>query len=216
MSPEARTTLLLSTALTGIVAKSVVGSRYRFRNKSVVSIGGKIGVPHLLPYVVSKFAQAGLSEGLGAELAREGIHITSVFHGLMRTGSHVNASFKGENCREFAWFSIAASMPLASMNAERAARQIVEACRAGRAELILTPPARMATLARVLFPAFVSFGLQFVNTLLPKSRKILRTRHIRVGKAAQPGPLRRSQSCRPRDYKKQRESSCPRTWTTVR
>src|SRR5262245_23854009 len=38
---------------------------------NVASIGGKISVPHLLPYSASKFALVGLSEGLRAELARE-------------------------------------------------------------------------------------------------------------------------------------------------
>src|SRR5436190_4735206 len=58
---------------------------------NVSSIAGKIAVPHLLPYVMSKFALAGLSEGLQAEVARYGIHVTTVYPGLMRTGSHVNA-----------------------------------------------------------------------------------------------------------------------------
>ena len=36
---------------------------------NISSIGGKIAVPHLLPYTASKFALTGLSEGLRAELA---------------------------------------------------------------------------------------------------------------------------------------------------
>ena len=44
--------------------------RQRFgRIANVVSIGGKRAVPHMLPYTVSKFALAGLTEGLSAELA---------------------------------------------------------------------------------------------------------------------------------------------------
>jgi NAD(P)-dependent dehydrogenase (short-subunit alcohol dehydrogenase family) len=54
---------------------------------NIISIGGKLGVPHMVPYVMSKFAQAGLSEALGAELAKDNIHVTSVYPGLMRTGS---------------------------------------------------------------------------------------------------------------------------------
>jgi NAD(P)-dependent dehydrogenase (short-subunit alcohol dehydrogenase family) len=43
---------------------------------NISSIGGKIAVPHLLPYSASKFALVGLSEGLHHELAREGIRVT--------------------------------------------------------------------------------------------------------------------------------------------
>ena len=38
---------------------------------NVSSIGGRMSVPHLLPYSASKFALAGYSEGLRAELSRE-------------------------------------------------------------------------------------------------------------------------------------------------
>ena len=49
----------------------------------------------------------------------------------MRTGSHEQALLTGRRDAEFTWFSLAASLPLASMDAERAARQIVAAVRAG-------------------------------------------------------------------------------------
>src|SRR5436309_7591109 len=70
---------------------------------NISSIGGRIAVPHLAPYSASKFALAGLSDGLRTELAREGIYVTTVFPGLMRTGSHVNAQFKGKRRAEFTW-----------------------------------------------------------------------------------------------------------------
>src|SRR5690242_17964739 len=53
---------------------------------NIASIGGKIAVPHLLPYTCAKFADVGLSEGLRAELADDGITVTTVVPGLMRTG----------------------------------------------------------------------------------------------------------------------------------
>jgi NAD(P)-dependent dehydrogenase (short-subunit alcohol dehydrogenase family) len=134
---------------------------------NIVSIGGKVGVPHLLPYVMSKFAQAGLSEGMGAELAGENIFVTTVYPGLMRTGSHVNAVFKGNNRKEFAWFSIGAGLPLLSINAQRAARQIVEACRNRTETVVLTPAARAAEMAHALSPGAVNRGLRVINSLLP-------------------------------------------------
>src|SRR5262245_20287722 len=136
---------------------------------NISSIGGKVGVPHLAPYVMSKFAQAGLSEALHTELSRDGIIVTTVYPGLMRTGSHVNAIFKGIHQREFAWFSIAAGMPVVSINAQRAASQIVEACRSGRAALTITPAARFATIANGLLPNLVSRSMRVMNVLLPRS-----------------------------------------------
>ena len=73
---------------------------------NISSIGGKIGIPHLVPYCASKFALAGLSESLRAELAEDNILITTVYPGLMRTGSPVNAEFKGRHREEFAWFAL--------------------------------------------------------------------------------------------------------------
>ena len=63
---------------------------------NISSIGGRISVPHLVPYSASKFALAGLSDGLRAELARDQIVVTTVCPGLMRIGSPINAAFKGQ------------------------------------------------------------------------------------------------------------------------
>src|SRR5690606_35973931 len=94
---------------------------------NISSIGGKVAVPHLAPYCASKFALAGLSGAMNAELAKDGIDVTTVCPGLMRTGSHINAIFKGKNEQEFALFSIANALPVASVSAESAAGEIVEA-----------------------------------------------------------------------------------------
>ena len=45
------------------------------------------------------------------ELAGTGVSVTSVEPGLMRTGSHLQASFVGDQGREYAWFATAASLP---------------------------------------------------------------------------------------------------------
>src|SRR5206468_5796209 len=111
---------------------------------NISSIGGKVSVPHLLPYTASKFALVGFSEGLRAELAKDGIVVTTVCPGLMRTGSPRNASFKGQHRAEYAWFTLADSLPGSSISAERAAAQIIVACRRGDAELILFIPAQAA------------------------------------------------------------------------
>src|SRR5204863_5194639 len=102
---------------------------------NISSIGGKIAVPHLLPYDASKFALTGFSEGLRAELLKDGIYVTTVCPGLMRTGSPRNADFKGQHEAEYAWFSIGDSLPGMSMSAEAAAERIVTAFRQGEAEV---------------------------------------------------------------------------------
>ena len=134
---------------------------------NISSIGGKIAVPHLVPYSASKFALTGLSDGLRAELMRDNIVVTTVCPGLMRTGSPVNAMFKGKRPQEYAWFAISDSLPLASINAERAARQIVSACRRGDAELVITVQAKLAVLARAIAPELFQDAMALMNGLLP-------------------------------------------------
>jgi NAD(P)-dependent dehydrogenase (short-subunit alcohol dehydrogenase family) len=134
---------------------------------NVTSIGGRVSVPHLVPYSASKFALVGLSDGLRVELARDNVVVTTVCPGLMRTGSPVKAMFKGQRPREFAWFAIADSLPLASINAERAARQIIDACRRGDAELVITLQAKIAILARTIAPELFSDVMVAINRLLP-------------------------------------------------
>jgi NAD(P)-dependent dehydrogenase (short-subunit alcohol dehydrogenase family) len=136
---------------------------------NISSIGGRVAVPHLLPYSASKFALSGLSDGLRTELADDNIVVTTVCPGLMRTGSPVNALFKGKRPKEYAWFAISDSLPLASIDARRAARQIINACRFGDAELVITVQAKIAILARNLAPELFADTLTTLNRLLPRA-----------------------------------------------
>ena len=134
---------------------------------NISSIGGKMAVPHLAPYSASKFALTGFSDAIRAELARDNIHVTTVAPGMMRTGSHVNAQFKGKHDTEFAWFAASAGAPLISINADRAARKILAACRRGQPSLTLTFAARTAILGNALFPNLVGYAMKIVNRFLP-------------------------------------------------
>lgn len=137
---------------------------------NITSIGGKVSMPHLIPYGCAKFAAIGLSEGLRAELKKEGIRVTTIVPGLMRTGSFLNASFKGHQEREYQWFSLGAAMPGVSMSAERAARQIVAATKRGSAERILSLPAVLLARFHGMFPGLTADLLSFANRLvLPRS-----------------------------------------------
>jgi NAD(P)-dependent dehydrogenase (short-subunit alcohol dehydrogenase family) len=136
---------------------------------NISSIGGKISVPHLVPYSASKFALVGLSEGLRAELKKDGVVVTTVCPGLMRTGSPRNATFKGQHRAEYAWFSISDALPVSAMKAERAARQIIAACKRGDAEIILSIQAELAVRFHGLFPGLTADLLALVNRLLPRA-----------------------------------------------
>ena len=124
---------------------------------TVTSIGGRISVPHLLPYCASKFAAVGFSEGLGIELRSRGIRVTTICPGLMRTGSHRNALFTGDASREYQWFSLAANMPGASASARHAAKKIANGIAAGCAEITITPEALIA--ARLVYLSLVAMRI---------------------------------------------------------
>ncbi len=134
---------------------------------NIASIGGKMAIPHFAPYCASKFALVGLSSAMRIELAKDNIFVTTVCPGLMRTGSHVNATFKGQNEKEYAWFSISNALPIASINGERAARRIIEACRRGDAEAIISIQAQIAAKINNLFPELTAEISALVNQILP-------------------------------------------------
>lgn len=134
---------------------------------NICSIGGAVAVPHLLPYVGSKFAAVGFSEGLGIEARRDGIRVTTVLPFVMRTGSHWNAVFKGRREEEVAWFAIAASLPISSVAAGSAARRILRACARGEAYLSVGILAKTMRVAHALAPGLVNRTASLINALLP-------------------------------------------------
>jgi NAD(P)-dependent dehydrogenase (short-subunit alcohol dehydrogenase family) len=136
---------------------------------NITSIGGEIAVPHLLPYDCAKAAFLNLSEGLQAELSRDGIQVTTIVPGLMRTGSPVNALFKGDASREFDWFSIGDATALTSTSAERAARRIVMGTKRREGRIMLTWQAKLLHLAHALVPNLFLRGLGVINRLLPRA-----------------------------------------------
>ena len=147
---------------------------------NISSIGGQVAIPHMVPYSASKFALVGLSDGLRAELAREGIYVTTVCPGLMRTGSHVNALFKGRRDEEFSWFALSDSLPLTSTSGRRAARRIVEACRYGQPHLTITAQAKLGRAVAALAPNLTGRATELAARFLPAPNG-------RDGQEAQPG-----------------------------
>jgi NAD(P)-dependent dehydrogenase (short-subunit alcohol dehydrogenase family) len=146
-------------------------NRREGRIVNISSIGGLLSVPHLLPYCASKFALVGYSLGLTAEAAKDGIVVTTICPGLMRTGSPRNATFKGQHRAEYGLFKISDSLPIVSMSAKRAARQIVDACRYGTAFKVLGCPAKLSAKIAALAPGLTATALGLVNRVLPEGRR---------------------------------------------
>ncbi|HSM55071.1 MAG TPA: SDR family oxidoreductase [Candidatus Sulfomarinibacteraceae bacterium] len=136
---------------------------------NITSIGGKASVPHLLPYNAAKGAAISFSEGLRAELAGQGITVTTIVPGLMRTGSYLNAIFRGRQAYEYGWFALSASLPLVTMNAERAAQQIVAATKRGEAERTLSLPAVILANLHGLLPGATARILGLAGRLVQPS-----------------------------------------------
>ena len=134
---------------------------------TVTSIGGMVAPPHLLPYATAKFGAIGFSDGLAAELQGTGVTATTIVPGLMRTGSHERAYFTGNPPHEYAWFAPAASLPGLSMDAERAARRIVDAVLAGKPMIMLTPLTWVGARVRGLLPGTTTRVMGLANRVLP-------------------------------------------------
>jgi NAD(P)-dependent dehydrogenase (short-subunit alcohol dehydrogenase family) len=140
----------------------------RGRILNISSIGGRVGVPHLAPYCAGKFALTGVSEALRAELAKDGVLVTTCTPGLMRTGSHVRVQLRGQHEAEARWFGASVATPLTSKHATRAARQIVRALREGRAHLTPGIQARAAEILNTVAPnTTAALASAAVRTVLP-------------------------------------------------
>ena len=93
--------------------------------------------------------------------------MTTIVPGLMRTGAHVNTLVKGRLQEEFTWFSVSDNLPFLSMDATRAARQIVEATRLRKPQFIITLPAVLLDLLHRLVPDRIVDILGLVDHFLP-------------------------------------------------
>jgi NAD(P)-dependent dehydrogenase (short-subunit alcohol dehydrogenase family) len=137
---------------------------------NITSIGGKLTMPHMLPYTCAKFAEIGFSHGLRAELAADGITVTTVVPGLMRTGSYLHAEMGGDQEGEYRWFAVASSAPYpVTIGADRAARIIVRATRRGQAECTYPVSAVVAARLAALLPGITASTLELVDQLLPEA-----------------------------------------------
>lgn len=139
---------------------------------NITSIGGRVSVPHLLPYTCAKFALVGFSTGLSTEVRANEVHVLTVVPGLMRTGSYLNAQFAGAAKSEFAWFGLLGNLPGFSVAASYAASSIRKALENKRQICTISLPARLLIAAEALIPETMRSALQFVNcAVLPKAKQ---------------------------------------------
>ena len=144
------------------------GSKHRASLVNISSIGGKMAVPHLLPYTAAKFALTGFSEGLHAELRSKGVRVTTVCPGLMRTGGEDNATFVGDVEKEKVWFEWSAKTPGLSASVHTAANDIFHAEQRGAAEITISPQAWLAARLTGIAPGAVATISSLINsTALP-------------------------------------------------
>jgi NAD(P)-dependent dehydrogenase (short-subunit alcohol dehydrogenase family) len=159
------------TVHTSLAALDALRDQPGGRLVNICSIGSKVAMPHLLPYDCAKFAVLGFSEGMRTELAKDGISVTTVIPGLMRTGSFANAEFKGlDPATEFQWFSTMAQSHSTTLDGRDAARMIVDAAQHRKPEIILGWQARMLALAKAMVPSTLSHLLAAANRHLPRGR----------------------------------------------
>ncbi len=166
---EAIETMLWGPVQAAMTVLPAMRRRGRGRIATITSIGGMVSPPHLLPYATAKFGAVGFSDGLAAALSGSGVTATTVVPGLMRTGSQDRAQFGGDAPKEYAWFAPAASLPLLSVDAGRAARRIVEAVLRGQPMVVLTPMAWVGIRARGLAPGTTTRLMGLANRLLPSA-----------------------------------------------
>lgn len=144
--------------------------RRQGRIVNIASIGGLVPIPHMAPYVASKFALVGMSRAMYAELANQGIRMTVVCPGPLRTGSQLAATYKGRHEEEFAWFATSGTLPLMSSSALHAARRIVRAVRSGEPMVVIGWSSHLLRAFDGLMPGATSDMISMVDRyILPGS-----------------------------------------------
>jgi short-subunit dehydrogenase len=113
---------------------------------NVSSILGRRAIPGCTEYCASKFAMAGWSEGLRAELSQKGIHVLLVCPGRIQTNFQQNLI---EDKIRFGWQNHG------QMSAERCAQLIVAAMRRRKNELTTTAQGKLLVWLNRLSPRLV-------------------------------------------------------------
>jgi short-subunit dehydrogenase len=115
------------------------------------SMFGLFGAPKLVAYCTTKFALVGFSDALRAEYGRDGLGVTALCPGFVRTNlftsapQHTNAKGPKIPPRLF------------STTPERVAKAAVRAIRGDRRLVVVEPFARLTCTVKRLFPGLINF-----------------------------------------------------------
>jgi short-subunit dehydrogenase len=124
------------------------------------SVAGRRAIPSRSEYSASKFALAGFTEALRAELSKDGIFVCSMNPGL------TESNFESNMIENTARRSLHAER---SMTSDECGRLIWNGYRSGRIESTFTLKARSLILMNRFFPRLVDFLMcRFVKKLYAK------------------------------------------------
>jgi short-subunit dehydrogenase len=128
---------------------------------NISSVAGKIAFPGSVCYAASKFALTGMSEGMAAELAQNGIDVITVCPGWVRSeffsknnmseGRNPTVIAQGNDLKGWLMRNVL------SISSEQAADDILSALeKEGSSELVLTAPGILAERIAALFPSLMA------------------------------------------------------------
>lgn len=137
------------------------------RIANVSSIGGRMVVPHMLPYIASKFALTGFTKALRTEASRDNVFVTGIYPATIRTGGHTHAWFKGDREAEYAWFALADALPGLSISAERAAKAAIHAIQGGDPEALIGLSTKLAVALEGIMPSWTAEATALIERTLP-------------------------------------------------
>lgn len=116
----------------------------------VSSLAGRTGVPGRTVYCASKFAQTGFLEALRIEAADDGVDVTIVYPGVVQTGIRRHGLNAHGAPAGVSGLAEAGAMPV-----DVCARLIIDAIRARRRELVMTPEGKVGLWLKLIAPRLV-------------------------------------------------------------
>lgn len=151
------------------------------RIANITSFAGKVPLVHQAAYVAGKFAATGWSEALSAELAKDGIHVSTIAPPPIRNGAPLHVHYNGRKEKEFRWFAWCLSSPLTSTTAERTARVVVDAVEHGDRERHVTVSCWLLSRLHGAFPTWMARALALVDRLMPPPAAAGQTERMQLG-----------------------------------